>query len=390
MRARGWSNAFSLTELIVVVAAILILVSLIVVGSNMTYGRAMSLKCQNRLEQIGHACLMYASENQGMYPPVWNFATQSRWYETLATTYLPHPEFIACPLEPVPPITYQSVEFTESDSVMDGLRWLAENQEKDGYWAVEKWGGRTGTRGEGYHTGTTALALMAFLFYGCTDQYPAEYAGTVGSAIDWLISRQDASTGRFRGYDYGTWYLYDHATATMAMALAYIKTGRQDSAASARSGLEHLADKQAPGGSYGWGYDGHKNDISVTGWTIQDGSNSSTSLRDQTETPWGSRTRTPPCSTSWRTSRTRISNGGPERSSTQTWISCAATGTGPATRLRKSARPAPCPALDRPGFNASRRPARPPPRCRPAPARRSGGGRDARHPGAGLRAPAGS
>ncbi len=257
-----------MTELLVVVAAILILVSLIVVGTNMTYGRAVRLKCQNRLEQIGHACLMYASENQGVYPPVWNFATQSRWYETLAATHLPNPEYIACPLEPTPPITYQSVEFTESDSVMEGLRWLAENQEEDGYWAVEKWGGRGGTRGEGYHTGTTALALMAFLFFGCTDQYPAEYAGTVGSAIEWLLSRQRTS-GRFRGYDYGTWYLYDHATATMAMALAYIKTGRQDCAASALGGLQHLADMQAPGGSYGWGYTINMNDVSITGWAIQ-------------------------------------------------------------------------------------------------------------------------
>lgn len=269
MRAARAGRAFSLTELLVVVAIILILVTSVIVGSQAVYGRAMRLKCQSRLEQIGEACRMYASEHAGRYPRVWDFSTQRRWYEMLVTNYLPHPDIIGCPLEPTPELT-SGVEggFEGSDTVLLGLEWLADHQEPAGNWDVGSWGGNSGTRGQGYRTGVTALALMCFLFYGCTDQYPTEYADNVAGAIDWLISRQEAS-GKFNGYNNGTWYLYDHGTATMAMCHAYMATGRADCRASAQKALQHLLNHQKSSESYGWGYTDKRNDVSVTGWCFQ-------------------------------------------------------------------------------------------------------------------------
>ena len=54
-------RGFSLTELLVVVAVILVLVSILIIGTEAVYSRAMRLKCTHRMEQFWQACLMYAS-----------------------------------------------------------------------------------------------------------------------------------------------------------------------------------------------------------------------------------------------------------------------------------------------------------------------------------------
>ncbi|MGQ9915175.1 MAG: prepilin-type N-terminal cleavage/methylation domain-containing protein [Thermogutta sp.] len=60
--ARSQRHAFTLVELLVVVVIISILVALLlpaIVGSR---ERARSAQCQNRLSEIGKACLTYESE----------------------------------------------------------------------------------------------------------------------------------------------------------------------------------------------------------------------------------------------------------------------------------------------------------------------------------------
>jgi prepilin-type N-terminal cleavage/methylation domain-containing protein len=270
MRLTVLRKGFTITEMLVVIAVILILAVVLTVGIGTVYSQSIRVKCQHNLEQIGKACLMYASANRGLYPKAWDMYNHRRWYDTLLTTYLPEERVLGCPLEPNPPITGGTSDTYEgSREVIDALEWLADHQDNAGYWDVESNGGTSGSRGTGYRTGVTALALMAFLGNGCTDQYPPEYADNVADAITWLLSKQNSDTGKFNGYNSGTWYQYDHATATMAITLAYMITGRNDCREAAVKGLKHLIELQASSGSFGWGYGGYKNDISITGWCMQ-------------------------------------------------------------------------------------------------------------------------
>jgi len=258
-------RGFTITELLVVVALILILVSLLVVVTERVYARATQVECQARLEQIYLAVQMYANEHRGMLPRTWDMYSRRRWYETLADGYLDRLDVIACPAasavgsqtaavgDPVP---------TElSKPILDALKWLKNAQETDGRWEPGNWGGnRTSS-----DCGVTGLALMAFIGYGCTDQYPEEFAPTVAKGIDWLVSRQEAS-GKFPGH--GGYWPYDHHVSTMALSLAYKATGRAGTKQAAQKGVTYTVSQEHPDHG-GFGYDGNKNDASVTGWALQ-------------------------------------------------------------------------------------------------------------------------
>lgn len=80
------SRALTLTELLVVIACILVLVSLFVTITGTFYESAGCLRCQHRLEQIGHACVMFSNANRGR--ELWCLDLASgggspRWYEKL-------------------------------------------------------------------------------------------------------------------------------------------------------------------------------------------------------------------------------------------------------------------------------------------------------------------
>jgi prepilin-type processing-associated H-X9-DG protein/prepilin-type N-terminal cleavage/methylation domain-containing protein len=285
-------NAFSLTELLVVVSVILVLLTILIVGANLVFSESMRVKCQHNLEQIGYALRVYSSANLGMYPKAWDMHSQRRWYDTLLATYLPDKNVIGCPQEPEPPLTpARTGEYHVAEEVENALDWLKRAQEQGsnkGYWDTQRWGGSPNNPNvehggypltsdqtkAGHHVGVTAMGLMAFLGNGCSDRYPVKYAETVSSAIDYLLRRQQGN-GKFMGYwhhNSGTaerWYQYDHNVATMAMSLAYMMTGRSDCRESALKGLAHLELMREDRGGYGWGYDLKFNDISLSGWGIQ-------------------------------------------------------------------------------------------------------------------------
>jgi len=102
-RIAGTTRAFSLTELLVVITIILILMTLLVVGIEQIYGRAIMTKCQHRLEQIGHSIQMYSSQSHGMLPRSWDMYTGNLWYQTLGNTYLDNWNVLACPSVGEPP-----------------------------------------------------------------------------------------------------------------------------------------------------------------------------------------------------------------------------------------------------------------------------------------------
>ena len=67
------NKGFTLVELLVVLAIILILAALLFPAIFATRARARSLACQSNLKQIGLAIIQYADQNNGIFPPFrWN------------------------------------------------------------------------------------------------------------------------------------------------------------------------------------------------------------------------------------------------------------------------------------------------------------------------------
>ena len=262
MTAQSKRRGFSTAELLVVVAVILILTALLIIGVNATYSHAVRLKCQHRLEQIGHACQMYASIHHGALPE-----SVSRyglpWYEALLEgAYLDTEEVISCPSAQSELVAAVDPGETASD-ILEGLRWLKRNQ-------------NTGTGGwdwDGTSTGAaddavSGLALYAFLTAGCTDQEPPEFASTVENATQYLVSKSE--NGVF--YRGSSVCMYTIGICTMALAEAARmienETLRNAARDAAEDGLKYMAGKQSAS-TGGWGYGGGGHDISVTGWCVE-------------------------------------------------------------------------------------------------------------------------
>jgi len=199
MKALKAAAGFSLTELLVVVAVILILISVLIVGVQGVYSHAAQLNCQHNLEQVGYALQMYASNNQGLWPAVWNRNTGKSWYQVIAADYLSDPAILGCPSVGKPPVTIaegvpdQEEKREEADELYKALRWLQSKQRPDG---------RFPTINFAWPQSSTGLSLLAFFGFGCTDKHPPEFAETVRRAVEYLCSsaaqyKSGANQGRF-------------------------------------------------------------------------------------------------------------------------------------------------------------------------------------------------
>ncbi len=76
------NRAFSLTELLVVIAVIGILASLLLTVTGQVWSSAQTIACQHRLEQIGRACQLYATQHKGYEVRAVSpgGSENSRWY----------------------------------------------------------------------------------------------------------------------------------------------------------------------------------------------------------------------------------------------------------------------------------------------------------------------
>ncbi len=76
------NRAFSLTELLVVIAVIGILASLLLTVTGQVWTSAQTVACQHRLEQIGKACQLYATQHKGYEVRAASpgGSENSRWY----------------------------------------------------------------------------------------------------------------------------------------------------------------------------------------------------------------------------------------------------------------------------------------------------------------------
>lgn len=155
-------------------------------------------------------------------------------------------------------------------SVARGLRWLANNQNKDGSWSIEKLGGNTKNDVAG-----AALGVLPFLGAGITHRPNSEkveeageggrkarvdHSPVVQRSLNYLMLKQNKKTGAYNENAYA------HSLATIAMCEACGLTGDPQLRASAQRAIAYVIDFQDPKGG-GWRYTPkQEGDLSVTGW----------------------------------------------------------------------------------------------------------------------------
>ncbi|MFO7899596.1 MAG: type II secretion system protein [Planctomycetota bacterium] len=264
MPRSGRKAAFSLTELLVVIAVILILVSLVFVVGERMYAKSMQVKCQSRLEKIGQALVMYQNASDGLMPMAWNPYTGRFWYGTLYLTHLRDPRVFACPVAGEPPPLGHLAGLDGppparhyAQPVLGLLRWLSSKQIKEGgnrgRWPTVNvvkgiWGDHPSWYP--YYEGISGLALLAFLGYGCNDKEPAEFAETVRLAVGYLDRVQKKSGGTddlgcfdADGRDQQIMWAQSICTLAMASAAGTLEDAslRQKARRSAQLGLQHLS-----------------------------------------------------------------------------------------------------------------------------------------------------
>jgi hypothetical protein len=167
-------------------------------------------------------------------------------------------------------------------AVASGLEWLAHHQAQDGHWSLHEFNrharekpypagkvftdNSTGMSSRKNDVAGTAFGLLPFLAAGQTHR-PAknakkDYSKSVKAALDYLIRKQDKTTG-FYGGD-----MYAHGLATIAMCEAYGLTSDNLLKGSAQLAIHYIETSQDPTGG-GWRYAPRTaGDLSVTGWQV--------------------------------------------------------------------------------------------------------------------------
>jgi hypothetical protein len=158
------------------------------------------------------------------------------------------------------------------------LQWLALHQEPDGRWIAHKWdpeevrpdgsmpagSERKGATSDVSRDGAvTGLGAMAFMGGGHTIR-KGEYRVNVRRALEWILRRQNAETGRI-----GTGTQYEHAICTIALCEAYGRTPDDRIGLAARKAVDWCV--SSVNHDSGWRYQPRspQSDMSVTGWFVQ-------------------------------------------------------------------------------------------------------------------------
>ncbi len=158
-------------------------------------------------------------------------------------------------------------ELTEA-AVMDGLKWLAKNQQKDGSWSL------AGPYSDGIERGdnreaATAMALLAFQGAGNTAEY-GEHQDVVKRGWYYLLKQQD-SDGCFYREGSSIHRFYTHGQATIAVCELYAMTRDPSLKASykepAEKAIDYCVKGQSSQGGWKYAFQGGS-DVSVTGWIL--------------------------------------------------------------------------------------------------------------------------
>ncbi len=150
-----------------------------------------------------------------------------------------------------------------SEAAVDrGLTWLAAQQEKDGYWSLEKQAGIMRS-----DTGGTGLALLPFLAAGHSPQ-SGKYQETVNRGLKFLLDRQKPDGDLMGPQDSAHWRMYAHGIATIALCEAYGISKQADLKEPTQRALNFIV-KSQNATTGGWRYEpGEPGDTSVVGWMV--------------------------------------------------------------------------------------------------------------------------
>jgi len=139
-------------------------------------------------------------------------------------------------------------------TVVEGLRYLARTQNRDGSW--------TGGSGRSRNVGVSGLAVMAFMANG-SQPARGEFGENIERGLDFILANVRRDGFITAGSDSR---MYEHGFAALCLAQAYGMTGRRDIGDKLRlaTTLIQRAQKRSDGG---WRYDptpAGDSDISVT------------------------------------------------------------------------------------------------------------------------------
>jgi len=151
-------------------------------------------------------------------------------------------------------------------AVMEGLRWLARNQGKQGLWSM-KGPYSDGVKQEN-HEAATAMALIAFQGAGYTPEGDRSdpFTRVVARAWPTLLSKQDEN-GNFFQSGRSTGQLYTQALCTIALCELFGMTQDEQYREPAQRAVDYCVSIQSSEG--GWRYfPGSGSDLSVTGWFV--------------------------------------------------------------------------------------------------------------------------
>lgn len=183
---------------------------------------------------------------------------QAIWlWSAAAVALLAFVPFFPRGLAPAPPASPSSVTKNSETSLDRGINWLCANQEADGSWDAEKWGGL-----RNFEVALTALPAIAVIGKNFTTP---ERAAVASRAIAWLRVRQ-SDDGTFGPDNVGV--PYNHSIATLALLHAY----RLDRDSSLKRQIDSAiaAMVRAQGRDGGWAWrGGSTSDKTITGWHLE-------------------------------------------------------------------------------------------------------------------------
>lgn len=154
-------------------------------------------------------------------------------------------------------------------AVNRALQWLAQHQNSDGSWSLNRFNkagdcnGQCGDSGIDSDTSGTALGLLPFLGAGQT-HLRGDHTMVVALGLRWLIEHQ-GENGDLRGRGNGN--MYAHGQAAIALCEVYALTQADNLRQPAQKSIDFIVAAQHDEG--GWRYKPNEpSDLSVVGWQL--------------------------------------------------------------------------------------------------------------------------
>lgn len=172
---------------------------------------------------------------------------------------------------------------SRTNTILEGLRWLARHQGADGGWQAVGYvhacppdARCEGAGSADYDVGVTGLALLAFLGAGYTDRpqethadpvtgRESDFGTVVASGLRHLLEHQ-APDGCLSPRV--SKLMYNHAIATLALCEAYGVSGNRTLADPAQRAVDWLVAARNPTGAWRYSPRSGDSDASVTAWCV--------------------------------------------------------------------------------------------------------------------------